>query len=206
MVLDELLDVPLVARLRPATLVVAAGRLVELVRKLLEPPAAKPVEIAALAADERDEHAVAAPDQRNERRQVERAADLHEVGNALAERQRLPDVVEPGAEEGVPVRAVAAEVRLEEPTQPDDVVPDALPLLVRQLGAVRDLRAVDLVEQGVDAAVDDVGRRRDARVEVEVHADGAAVLGAEGREVPKPLPRHRRGHAYLPLPERRDFT
>src|SRR6266516_5631054 len=55
-ILDELFDVPLVARLRPAALVVPPVLLVELVRQLLEPAAAQPVEIPPLAPHERDEH------------------------------------------------------------------------------------------------------------------------------------------------------
>ena len=68
---DELLDVALVARLRPAALVVPAGLLVVVLGDLLEPPAAQPVELAALAADDGDERALAAADERHERREVE---------------------------------------------------------------------------------------------------------------------------------------
>src|SRR6185503_4573243 len=81
MVVDELLDVPLVARLRPAALVVAAGRVVGLLDDLLEPARAQAVEIAALAADEDHQRALAAPDQRDERREVEAAVDLDLVRN-----------------------------------------------------------------------------------------------------------------------------
>jgi hypothetical protein len=57
-------------------------------------------------------------------------------------------------------------------------------LLVRELGSVRHLGADDLVEQRVDAAVDRARGRRDARIEVEVETDRAAVLSAKGREIP----------------------
>jgi hypothetical protein len=60
MVVDELVDVPLEARLRPPALVVAPGRLVRLLDELLEAPRAEPVDVAALAPDEDDERALAA--------------------------------------------------------------------------------------------------------------------------------------------------
>ena len=98
-VVDELLDVPLVARLRPAALVVAAGRVVGLLDDLLEPAGAQAEEVAALAADEHHQRALAAADQRDERREVEAAADLDRVRHARAQRQRRPEVVERRAED-----------------------------------------------------------------------------------------------------------
>src|SRR4029450_11521683 len=47
-VVDELVDVPLEARLRPAALVVPTGRVVELVDELLELPGPQAEEVAAL--------------------------------------------------------------------------------------------------------------------------------------------------------------
>ena len=61
MLLDDVLDVPLVARLRPAALVVAAGHVLALVRDLDRAAAAQPEDLAALAPDGRDERAVRAP-------------------------------------------------------------------------------------------------------------------------------------------------
>src|SRR6266487_3679331 len=112
MILNELLDVPLVARLRPAALVVAARRVVVLFDDLFEPPGPEPVEFAALAADEGDQHAVVTADERHERREVELEVDQGKVGNALAESERVPRAVETVAEHREPVRALAAELVL----------------------------------------------------------------------------------------------
>src|SRR5204863_10117167 len=138
-VVHQLLAVAPVAGLRPAALVVAPGLLVELLDELLELPGAQTVELAALAADDRDQRPLAAADERHERREVERVTDPHEIRHALAQRQRVPDVVGPGAEDGETVRALAAELVLEELAHPRSVVPNSLLLLVGELGAVRRL-------------------------------------------------------------------
>src|SRR5205085_578920 len=67
---DEVLDVPPVARLRPAALVVPARLLLGPVNDLPETTRAQPEELAALAADDRDDRAVAAADERRERREA----------------------------------------------------------------------------------------------------------------------------------------
>jgi hypothetical protein len=121
-VLDELVDVPLVARLRPAALVVAARLFVEVVLKLLEAPRPEAVEVTALTADESHDQAFTASDERDQRSQVQNPADLGDVGNPLAQRQRLPDVVEATAKDGVPMGALAAELLVEERAQAGDVV------------------------------------------------------------------------------------
>ena len=113
MILDELLDVPLVARLRPAALVVAARLLVEQLLEFLQPPVRQAIEVAALPADGRNDHAVAAADEGHQRGEVERLADLDEIGHALAQGQRHPESIEPCAKESKPVGAVATELRLE---------------------------------------------------------------------------------------------
>src|SRR5947209_8049966 len=107
MLVDERFDVPLVARLRPAALVVAPGRLVELVDELLEPAGAEDVDRSALAADDRNQRSVPPTDERDERREEELPADGDLVGHRIAERQCPPCVVEPGAEERDAARAVA---------------------------------------------------------------------------------------------------
>jgi hypothetical protein len=57
---DEALDVALVVRLRPASLVVPAGLLFGAVEELLEPSAAEPLDRPALASDNGHEGAVVA--------------------------------------------------------------------------------------------------------------------------------------------------
>src|SRR5256885_13805055 len=66
---DDLVDVALVARLRPAALVVSPGYVLGLVCDLDESPAAQAEHLAALAADRGDEDPVAPPDQPGERRE-----------------------------------------------------------------------------------------------------------------------------------------
>src|SRR5205823_4299797 len=83
-----------------------------------------------------------------------------------------------------------------------DVVGKTVLLLVREVATVRRLRANDLVEERIYAAVDRARRRRDAGIEVEVETDRAAVLGPEGRQIAQSLPRHGRSHR-LPSPCRK---
>ena len=84
---DELLEVPLVPRLRNAALVAAARLVLRSVDDLLEPPRAKAKDLAALAADERDDRAVVAADELRERREVEAAADVHVVRRPTRRRE-----------------------------------------------------------------------------------------------------------------------
>ena len=79
MLVDELVGVALQARLRPAALVVAPRLLLEVVGQVLEAAGAEPVEAPLLAADDEDERALAAADERHERREVEELADLDPV-------------------------------------------------------------------------------------------------------------------------------
>src|SRR2546421_1807885 len=159
MVLDELLDVPLVARLRPAALVVAAGRVVVLLDDLFEPPGAEPVEVASFAADEGDEHAVVAADERHERREVELEVDQGKIGHAIAEGERVPRAVDAVAEDREPARALAAELVLEEGPEPVEIGAHAFFLLARDIRLVRRLPAADPVEERIDARVDRFGGR-----------------------------------------------
>src|SRR5919204_4519097 len=67
MLLHELLDVTLVARLRPATLVVPSIRLlVEVLRELLQMSGAQAEELTLLASDDRDDRSVRPRDERDE--------------------------------------------------------------------------------------------------------------------------------------------
>src|SRR5207244_11669843 len=68
---DEILDVPLVARLRPAALVVASRLVLGPVDHLLEPARAQPEELTALPTDDGHDRAVSTPDERREWRQAE---------------------------------------------------------------------------------------------------------------------------------------
>ena len=78
-VVDELLDVALVARLRPAARLVLPLRLLRLVDLLLEPAAPQAEDATLLARDHRDERAVAAAHRPGERHQVELPAEVHGV-------------------------------------------------------------------------------------------------------------------------------
>jgi hypothetical protein len=61
----EVLDVPLEAALRPSTLIVAAGRLLGPICDRLQPAVPERQYTALLAADDRDEGAVPASEQRH---------------------------------------------------------------------------------------------------------------------------------------------
>ena len=96
----ELVDVPLVASLRPAALVVTSRLLLGQVRERLEPAVRELEEQAALAVDDGDDRSLAAAEQRNERREVEVRADAHAVRHRLAQSVDAPELVEPGGEDG----------------------------------------------------------------------------------------------------------
>jgi len=193
-VVDELVDVPLEPRLRPAALVVPAGRVVELVDELLELPAPQAEQVAALAPDEHDERALAPADERDQRGKRERVTDLDDVGHTRAQRQRLPEVVERRAEDRQPSRPIAVEVLFEERPQALHVAAQAFLLLVVELGPPRRLGALDLVDQRVHASRQVGRRRRRAGVEVEVETDRAAILRPKAREIAETVPRHCRSH------------
>ena len=183
---DELLDVALEASLRPAALVVPAGNLVAAVDDLVEPARAQPEELAALAPDEGDDRALAAADERHERRDVELLADVDPSGTARSERDRPPDVVKACGEDGQPLRAVAIELVREALADTLEVLLERDALVVCQAVTVDPQVALALVEQRADSGVDVVRGRRLARVEVDVEADRAPVLRPELRQLPKP--------------------
>src|SRR5436190_22324968 len=122
MVRRQLLDVPLVAGLRPAALVVAARRLVELVDELLELARAQDVHGSAFATNDGDQRAVPAPHERDERGQVELPGNRDLVVDRITERERPPGVVETCYEHGGRARAVAVEVAGEEIADPAEIV------------------------------------------------------------------------------------
>src|ERR671918_1363745 len=125
--------------------------------------------------------------------------DLDLVRDGLRERERPPDVVQPGAEDGETVRAVAAELRAEVAADAVEVRLQALALVVGEVAAVRAVRTGALVQEGVQAGSSVTGRRRDARVEIEVEADRTALLRLEAGEVPQLVPSHGPCHRAPPV-------
>ena len=116
---DELLEVPLVPRLRNAALVVAARLVLAPVDDLVEAPRPQAEDLTALAADERDDRAVVAADELRERREVEAAADVHVVRDRPCDRNRPEEVA--GHEHGEPAGTFTAELVVEELADPGEV-------------------------------------------------------------------------------------
>src|SRR5262249_17474517 len=77
--LDELLDVPLVPRLRPTTLIMSSGLLVELVDDWLEPSRTQAIELPLLTPHDRDDRPIHARKERHQRREIEVASDADAV-------------------------------------------------------------------------------------------------------------------------------
>src|SRR4051812_9072986 len=194
---DDLVDVALVARLRPPALRVLVRRLLELVLDLLEPSAAQPVELAALAADDGDERALAAAEQPEQRREVQRFREPNVVGDGTRQRQRQPQVVELRAEDRVRAHAAAVEVEREVLLDPLDVGVERLLLLARERVGLEAGGAAAHVEQRVDARLDVARVDRVLRVEVEIEADRTALCGAEARKLAEYVESHRRRHGPI---------
>ena len=133
---DELFDVPLEPRLRPASLIVAAGHLLGAVGDLVETPRVQPEEVAALTADEGDERPVAPTHERHERREVELASDVDAVRHGLDQCARPPHVVEARREHREPVRALALELVREPLADSLEVLSQPDALVVRQAAVV----------------------------------------------------------------------
>ena len=176
---DDLVDMALVARLRPAALVVPPRHVLRLVCDLEEPAAAESEHLAALATDGGDEQAVAPPHEPGERREVELARNLHVVLDRLGERQRAPEVVEPGREDADAPRAVAVEAVVEPCGDALEICLQRLPLGPGQLALAFVELALRCGQERVHPRLDRSGRRRLARIEVHVQADRAPVLGAK---------------------------
>src|SRR4051812_8027487 len=184
--LHELLDVPLIAALRPPALVVATGGLLRVVADLLEASRAQPKELALFAADDGDDRSVCACDDRHERRQVELVADIEPIWHRLRQRQRRPEVVEARGEDDYALGAVTLEVVVEPAGDALEVGLERGALLVRQVLAVDLLGAA---QECVDPSLR-VARRRDLRrVEVEIQARRAAVRPPEAGGLPQRRPR-----------------
>jgi hypothetical protein len=130
------LDVALVARLRPASLIVLARLLLGVVGQILEPASAQAVEVPPLATDHDDEGALPAPDERYERSQVEPSPDVDLVRNGFGEGKGPPDVVEPGGEDCEAVRPVPLELAFVKGADPLEISPEPDALVVRHITPV----------------------------------------------------------------------
>src|SRR5206468_2905865 len=159
-------------------LIVSPRRVLGEVGELYELPASQPVEGATAAVHDHCEGAVAATDERHERRKGELVADTDRVGYGLGERHRGPDVVEAGCERGEPVRAVAIELGREEPRQPVQIRAHAESALVPEIGPEQYVLAP--VEERVDPRLHVACRRREAGVEVDVETDRGPSLCPKG--------------------------
>ena len=147
--LDEVLDVALVARLRPAALAVPAGRLLGLVDDLDEPATGEAVDGAPLAREDDDEAAVAA-ELPGERCHDELAADPHEIPHRLGERQRPELAVGGRGEDRDALCPVPVELVVPPGADARQVVLQGEPAVPR--AAVRLRLFLELGEEGVEPA------------------------------------------------------
>jgi thioredoxin reductase (NADPH) len=186
--LYELLDVPLVARLRPAALIVLPGLILGVIRDLLESAGMQTVELAALASDEDNQCALSPADEGDERREIELPPHLGVVRNRLGQRKGPPDVVEAGAENRQSVSAVAREFALVVLADAIEISLEADALVVSELPAVCSVSPARLVEKRVEAGRGVGRRRRQTRIKIEIEAHGAALLRLESGEIAEFLP------------------
>ena len=183
----EIADVALVARLRPATLVVPALGFLGPVGDLLEAAAPEREHAPLLAPDDGDDRAVAPSDQRDERAEQEIVGDAGRVGDLPRQREHAPDVVQAGREHGEPAGAVTIELPVEVLREPLEIRLEAGLDLVREIGTGGAVRARGRVEHRVDAHRRLAGGRRDGRVEVDIERDRAAVLSAKACKFTQPV-------------------
>ena len=188
---DELLDVPLVTALRPAALVALPGRFVVMLGDLLQPAGAKTVQLSLLSPDDRDDRPVPPAHERDERREVEVAADLRAVPDGLRQRECPPEVVEPGREDRKPPGAVPVEVVVEPVPDPLEVGLEGGALLVGQVGPVG---LVGRVQHGVHPGLGVTGGRNVGRIEVQTEADCTALLRPEAGQLTQERPCHHSSH------------
>jgi len=186
--LDELLDVALVARLRPAALIVLPRLVLRVILDLLESAGMQAVELAALSSDDDHQRAFPPTDEGNKRREIELAPHLGVVRDRLGQREWPPDVVEASAEDRQTVRAVARELALVVLADPIEVSLEADALVMSELPAVRSVSPPRLVEKRVETGRRVGRRRRQSRIEIEIEAHGAALLGLESGEIAEFLP------------------
>ena len=126
----------LVARLRPATLVVLPGLLIEEIDDLLQASRLQPVDLSLLASDDGDDRSVRARDYRNERSEKELVPDLVAVARGLWQRERRPEVVQPRSEHCDRSRPVPLELVVE-PVARSVRSPPAAPGAARASGPSR---------------------------------------------------------------------
>jgi len=156
------------------------------------------VTLPALATDGSDEQVVAPPYEPGERREVELARDLHVVLDRLGERQRAPEVVEAGREHADAPGAVAVEAVVEPRGDALEIRLERFPLGAGQLALALVELPLGCGEDRVHPRLDRSGRRGLARIEVDVQADRAPVLGAKPCEFTELVPAERPCHD-LPL-------
>jgi hypothetical protein len=180
---DDRLDVPLVPCLRPAALVVLPRHLGRLVGQRRELPRAKPVDVAALAADVRDERAVPAAGDPHERREVELRRDPRVVLDRPRQLERDEEVVEPGGEDGDAADTLAAELALEPGADPLEVRLERPALVVPERAPALVELAIRAREQRPRACREIAGGRHLARVEAHVQAHRTTLLRPEGGEL-----------------------
>jgi thioredoxin reductase (NADPH) len=186
--LDELLDVALVTRLRPAALIVLPRLVLRVILDLLESAGMQAVELAALSSDDDHQRAFPPTDEGNERREIELAPHLGVVRDRLGQREWPPDVVEAGAKDRQTVCAIARELALVVLADAVEVSLEADALVMSELPAVRSVSPPRLVEKRVETGRRVGRRRRQSRIEIEIEAHGAALLGLESGEIAEFLP------------------
>ncbi len=183
---DELVEVSLVASLRPAPLVVLPRLLLALVGDLDETARLEAKDTPPLARNDRDERPLAG-ERVGERRHVERPRDLDGVAERAHERNGL-EHVRRGREDRVAAGAVPLEPVAQPGPDPGQRVPQgdsAVPALRQLLGVL--LRSG---EHGAELRLHVRSRRDRGRVEVDVDADRAAVVGPESRQVAQDVVRN----------------
>src|SRR5687767_7899244 len=102
------------------------------VGELLEAAPAQAVEHTLFAPDHNDQRSLPAADERHERGEVELPANAHLVWHRLRQRERPPDVVHRGREDGEPMSTVAAELVGEVGADAVEIGLEALPLVMRE--------------------------------------------------------------------------
>ena len=186
--LDELLDVALVTRLRPAALIVLPRLVLRVILDLLESPGMQAVEVTALSSDDDHQRAFPPTDEGNERREIQLAPHLGVVRDRLGQREWPPDVVEASAKDRQTVCAIARELALVVLADAVEVSLEADALVMSELPAVRSVSPPRLVEKRVETGRRVGRRRRQSRIEIEIEAHGAALLGLESGEIAEFLP------------------
>ena len=166
--LDELLDVALVAPLRPAALIVLSRHLVAVVGDLLEPPVGEPEDPAPLAIQLRDERLPLGRHERQERGERELAVGLDVVLDGVRHGHDAPEVLAGRDEHSHAERAVAVELGVGPLADAIDPGPDGALAVALVVGV--EVVLLDLRQQRVEPGRDRAGRRRLGRVEAHVRS------------------------------------